>query len=172
MENYTYAYIYEYIPTTSNATDAQVRQRNEVLDFMDGCPSRALREEIASRIRSLARGQEGRYILAFLPSWSRERTVQRYGSLARHLAADTHIETYLDALSLKQDGDPVLKIKELTCNQERICGRNIIVIGSIYTTGRTFRKACDILLKEGAGTVDGIFIAKVKDTAEVTDSQL
>lgn len=161
MQNFSY--IYEYIPTTSSATEAQVRQRNEVLDFMDGCTSRALREELTTRVRTLAHGQEDRCVMAFLPSWSQERTVQRYGSLARHLASDTHIEAYLDALSLRQDGDPVLKTKDLTCNPERICGRKVIVIGSIFTTGNTFRKACDILLQEGAESVEGIFVARVNN---------
>lgn len=170
MQNYTY--IYDYIPTTASATEVQVRQRNEVLDFMDGCSSRTLREEITSRVCDLTKGQEGKCVLTFLPSWSKERTVQRYGSLARSLSTDTHVETYLDALSLRQDGDPVLKTKELTCNPERISGRKVIIIGSIYTTGNTFKEACDILLREGAESVEGIFVAKVQDPAELTYSQL
>lgn len=156
-----YSFIYDYVPTTSRATAEQVADRNEVLDFMDGCPSRMLRERVAALISETIGDDVSGFVIAFIPSWSKEMTVQRFGSLARYLAECTRVETYLDALSLRQDGDPVLKTKDLVCNPQRVAGKRVILVGSIYMTGNTFSKACDMLIDGGASSVEGIFVAKI-----------
>lgn len=162
MESYTY--IYNYIPTTSMATATEVEERNEVLDFMDGYCSSSLREKIMTKVIEAAGDDVKECVIAFIPSWSMERTIQRFVLLARYLVETTQIETYLDALTLKQDGDPVLKTKDLLCNPNRVKGRNVILIGSIYMTGHTLSRSRKELICGGAKSVKGVFVAKVFDS--------
>ena len=49
-----YSYIYEYIPTTEQASDKQVRDRNAVLDFLDGDLSQNLKSSIREKVKALA----------------------------------------------------------------------------------------------------------------------
>lgn len=157
-----YSYIYDYIPTTSTgATERQVKERNEILDFMDGSTSRGLRDALSSKVREVTSEKNGDYVIAFIPSWSSERTVQRFGSLARYLSETTHIEAYLDAIALSQEGDPVLKTKDMTCNPNRVKGKDVILIGSIYMTGKTHKKACELLQESGARSIHSVFMAKI-----------
>ena len=160
----SYSYIYEYIPTTSSkATGEQVRDRNAVLDFLDGDLSPELKQTILERIRDIAADRGNVCVIGFVPSWTAEKTMERYGKLASFLSASLDIEVYPDALTLKQDSDPILLRKEFACNASRVKGKDVILIGGVINTGATFKRVCKILLDNGASDISGLFIAKVKN---------
>lgn len=161
---YKYSYIYDYIPTTAeNASEAQQADRETVLDFMDGALSSALKAEIVRRIEAATNGNEPTYIVAFIPSWAKERTVERYGTLAAYLSDNLKSEVYLDAITLRQDSDPILQIKEFAVNSSRFSGKNVILVGSVFTTGDMLKSAGDLLMENGALSVEGLFVAKVSE---------
>lgn len=159
---YRYTYIYDYIPTTAvHATDSQQADRETVLDFMDGALSASLKSELVRRIKEATAGSEPAYIVAFIPSWAKDRTIERYGTLAAYLSDSISSEVYLDAVSLRQDSDPILQVKEFAVNASRFKGKNVIVVGSVFSKGDTFETVGDLLMENGALSVEGLFVAKV-----------
>lgn len=157
-----YTYIIDYIPTTdSRATEKQVKDRNAVLDFLDGDLSQNLKKSILEKVKSLALGSKNVCILGFIPSWTAEKTMDRYGKLASFLSANLDIEVFPDVLTLKQDSDPILLHKEYVCNISRVKGNDVILIGGVTNTGRTFEKVSKLLEQNGASAVYGLFVAKV-----------
>lgn len=164
---YKFSYIYDYIPTTDEqATEAQQADRETVLDFMDGTLSSSLKNELLRKITEITAGNEPTYIIAFIPSWAKDITVERYGTLAAFLSDNLKSDVYLDAISLRQDSDPILQIKEFALNSSRFTGKNVIVIGSIFSQGDTFEAVGDLLMENGAQSVEGLFVAKVSDTIQ------
>lgn len=106
---YKFSYIYDYIPTTAKqATEAQLADRETVLDFMDGTLSPSIKDELVRKIAKTTAGNEPTYIVAFIPSWAKDITVERYGTLAAYLSDKIRSEVYLDAITLRQDSDPIL----------------------------------------------------------------
>ena len=158
-----YTYIIDYIPTTdSRATEKQVKERNAVLDFLDGDLSQNLKKSILEKVKALALESKNVCIIGFIPSWTAEKTMDRYGKLASFLSANLDIEVFPDVLTLKQDSDPILLNMEYVCNISRVKGKDVILIGGVINTGATFQKVSNILLSHGALNVVGLFIAKIK----------
>lgn len=157
-----YSYIYEYIPTTEQASDKQVRDRNAVLDFLDGDLSQNLKSSIREKVKALALESKNVCIIGFIPSWTAEKTMDRYGKLASFLSANLDIEVFPDVLTLKQDSDPILLHKEYVCNISRVKGKDVILIGGVINTGKTFETVSKIILSNGANKIEGLFIARVK----------
>lgn len=152
----------DYLPTTAHAVSAaQETDRNEVLDFMDGCVSASLSSRILGRVKELA-GTSGRdCVIGFIPGPTRAVTMLRFGRLADRLSTATGIPAFMDVIGLKCDSDPIVQEVELLPSRSRVEGKHVIMIGSIYDTGAICREVADMLDGSGASEVDMVFVARV-----------
>jgi len=159
------SYIFNYVPTTaSHASSREIAERNTILDFLDGDLSSSIKESVIDKIRKMSEDMGNVCIITFMPSWTQERTMERYGKLASFLSSNLDIEVFPDALTLKQDSDPVVLKKEYSCDASRIKGKTVILVGGVINTGHSFERASQLLIRNGAKCVKGLFVAKVKDT--------
>lgn len=157
----TYTYIYDYIPVTTQRTEEQDKDRNIVLDFLDGDIGHELKETILIRVKDIIENAVKTHVIAFIPAWSQEQTIERFSRLAAFLTDNLDSEVYLDAVTLKQDSDPIVMEKEYSCSTKRVKGKNVILIGDVIYTGESFKEVRDLIMDNGALSVFGLFIAKV-----------
>lgn len=156
-----YTYIYDYVPATTRRTEEQEKNRNIVLDFLDGDIGHVLKETILIRVKDMIKDESNTHIIAFIPAWSHEQTIERFSRLAAFLTDNLDSDVYLDAVTLKHDSDPVVMKKEYSCSTKRVKGMNVILIGDVIYTGESFKKVRDLIMDNGALSVFGFFIAKV-----------
>lgn len=156
-----YTYIYDYIPATICRTEEQDKNRNIILDFLDGDIGSTLKETILIKVKSLIKDKAKTHIISFIPAWSHEQTIERFGHIASYLSENIESDVYLDAVTLKQDADPIVMEKEYSCSTKRVKGMNVILIGDVIYTGESFKNVRDLIMDNGALSVFGLFIAKV-----------
>lgn len=168
---YDYTYIYDYVPTNVETTSRTERiNRIIVLGFMDGDLDNGLRDKILEQIIGILARKKSVCIVAFAPAATEEKTVQRFGKLAAFLAARLSCEVFLDAVTLKHDADPILTKKEYQCNNSRFNGKNVILLAGVYVSGNTLQSIGDLLMSNGASSVEGLFVAKVKECTKFSNN--
>lgn len=156
----SFDYIYDYYPESiSEVTDEQKRIREKVQAFMSGDADSELIKEIVLRVKdAVATNQID--VVCFAPGTTGAKTILRYGALAEVLDKEVDSDVFLDAITLKFDADPITHTRFYQCNAKRIKGKIVLLIGGVYTTGQSLQEVSDLLKKNGAQSVFGLFIAK------------
>lgn len=153
-------YMYDYYPESiSEVTDEQRRIRERVQGFMSGDVDPEFVYEIVSRVKGLVNANQID-VICFAPGTTGAKTILRYGELAEILDKEIDCDVFLDAVTLKFDADPITHTRFYQCNKERVKGKNVLVIGGVYTTGESFHSITNLLITNGADTVQGLFIAR------------
>ena len=159
--------LFEYLPTRYMATCEQQRNRREVYNFKDGYCSDRVYNGLKSQILAIAGGCSSEWVIAFIPASTASRARLKYHSLARRLAEDLSIEVCEDAIVNSCDRESTMvtgKVSDPTStfsiSPSRICGKKVILIDDVITTGSSFRHCANRLVSCGATAVHGLFVAQ------------
>lgn len=157
---YEYYYLMDYYPESINSvTEGQAKDRETVQAFMTGEISGELITRIAAKASSIVE-EKSIDVVCFAPGTTGAKTILRFGELADALSDSLSCDVFLDGVTLKFDSDPITHMRFYQCNADRINGKNVLLIGGVYTTGQSLQEVGDLLIKNGAMSVFGLFIAK------------
>lgn len=168
MGSLNYTYIMEYIPKRFNATLEQERERNLVYQFKDGyCPD-FLKEKILDRIKLIMNSfPGGSWEICFVPASTHRKTYYRYSSIDRYITEKLGVKCSIDAISKIHDeesghiaGKKMNPASDFIVEEDKVSGKNIILIDDVITRGNTFCGTAAKLTEKGASMVVGLFIAK------------
>ena len=150
---YNYSYLMDYYPESVEAPSAERAQnRDTVQAFMTGDISSELLTQIVNEMHI--------DMVCFAPGTTGAKTILRFGDMAEKLSTSLPCPVFLDGVTLKFDSDPITHIRFYQCNKERVNGKNVLLIGGVYTTGQALQEVGDLLMENGALRVFGLFIAK------------
>ena len=157
---YSFSYLFEYYPESIHTvTEEMLRDRKEVQSFMTGEVSEKLLSAIESSVLEKV-NKERIDVVCFAPGTTGAKTILRFGNLAERLSSVLPCDVYLDAITLVSDADPITHERFYQCNKARVFGKKVLVVGSVYTTGKSLKTIGDILIKNKAKSVSGLFVAK------------
>ena len=157
---YRFDYIVDYYPESKlDVTEGQRLDRQMIQDFMFGDPSEELIRQIVSRAKTTV-SDEAIDLVCFAPGTTGAKTLLRFDKISEVLAEELDCDVYINAVSLQFDSDPITHIRHYTCAKEIVKGKKMLVIGSVYTTGEALTEVGDLLIKNGAKSVYGLFVAK------------
>ena len=157
---YKFSYLMDYYPESVKAPSAeQAKDRDTVQAFMTGDVSTELLMRIESKVRELVNDKHINMV-CFAPGTTRAKTILRFGDMAERLSASLPCPVFLDGVTLKFDSDPITHTRYYQCNKDRVNGRNVLLIGGVYTTGQALLEVGDLLVENGAKSVYGFFVAK------------
>ena len=161
MDSYTN--LYNYIPAApTELSPQQLQVRQDILEFKEGvCPEKVI-TDVAAAVRKAVGEGRANCTVCFVPAASQELTVSRYADMAQTLGAEFADMVYLNTIGLSDNYDELLEeTRTFVCNSERINGKKVIFIDSIYNTGASYRKIVSLLKENGAADEYGIYIVKV-----------
>ena len=157
---YRFDYIVDYYPESKlDATEDQISDRQMIQDFMFGDPSEELIRQIVSRVKTIVSG-EAIDLVCFAPGTTGAKTVLRFDKISGVLAEELDCDVYIDAVSLQFDSDPITHVRYYKCAKEKVMGKRVLVVGSVYSTGEALTEVGDLLVKNRAKSVYGLFAAK------------
>ena len=157
---YRFDYIIDYYPESKlDATEGQRRDRQMIQDFMFGDPSEELIRQIVSRVKT-AVSDEAIDLVCFAPATTGAKTVLRFDKISGVLAEELDCDVFIDVVSLQFDSDPITHVRYYKCAKEKVKGKRVLVVGSVYSTGEALTEVGDLLAKNGAKSVYGLFVAK------------
>lgn len=158
----SFEYIYDYCPESSiKVNDEQSRICQLVQDFIAGDVSNILIEDIVTKVKEILINNEIDYV-CFSPGTTGTKTILRFSKIADVLSDELNCGVFLDTIQV--ESDPIKNIRYYKCKKARVKGKRVLLIGGVYDTGETFDIVTDLLLSNGAKSVNGLFVAK---TAEI-----
>ena len=166
--DYNYCSIIEYVPRKCSANEEQVRNRNLVYDCKKGKWSSEIKTKFQEQINKLTSSQPtSTFILCSIPASTKEKTRNRYFNFINDLSRNCNvINGYqcIEPINDQESSHVVGKTADPTSNfkfeRSLISGKHVILIDDVITRGTTFNRTSDRLIKEGALSVNGIFLAK------------
>ena len=157
---YNYSYLIDYYPESVKAPSAKLaHDRDTVQAFMTGDVSSELITQIEGKARELINDMNFD-VVCFAPGTTGAKTILRFGEMAERLSESLPCPVFLDGVTLKFDSDPITHTRFYQCNKERVNGKNVLLIGGVYTTGQSLQEVVDLLVQNGAKSVYGLFVAK------------
>ena len=157
---YRFDYIVDYYPESKiDVTEGQRLDRQMIQDFMFGDPSEELIRQIVSRARTTV-SDEAIDLVCFAPGTTGAKTLLRFDKISEVLAEELDCDVYIDAVSLQFDSDPITHIRHYKCEKDKVKGKRVLVVGSVYSTGEALTEVGDLLMESGASDVIGLFVAK------------
>lgn len=168
MARHRFTYLLEYIPVRyQGLSDKQLQDRKDVFDFKDGRAPASVSSGMLSKIRNIVSGNPSQWVVCFIPASTRDKTYNRFTPLATRISEETGCSVRIDAVVNSVDtvsGHIAGKSKNPTANfiidPKSVNGKKIILIDDVITRGRTFDDTADKLIRAGALTVQGLFVAK------------
>ena len=158
-------FIYNYLQTRYEATEADWSARRAIWNFKDGHMSESLYQAILSKIRGIIPSSHQDWVIAFIPASTGERTRMRFGRLAERLSGEYNVQ--LAAVYNAEDRASTMttgKIADPTTtfgiHDNLIKGKKVLLFDDVTTTGRSFTRTADKLMSHGAAGVHGLFIGK------------
>lgn len=157
---YRFDYLVDYYPESKfEVTEDQKHDRQMIQDFMFGEPSDELIKQLVSRVKTEVE-EKAIDLVCFVPGTTGAKTILRFDKISEVLAEELDCNVYIDAVSLQFDSDPITHIRHYKCAKEIVKGKKVLLIGSVYTTGKALNEVGDLLIKSGTKSVYGLFIAK------------
>lgn len=157
---YRFDYIVDYYPESKlDVTEDQRSDRQMIQDFMFGEPSEELIKQIVSRVKTTVT-EETVDLVCFAPGSTGAKTLLRFDKISEVLAEELDCEVYIDAVSLQFDSDPITHVRHYKCAKEKVKGKRVLLVGSVYSTGEALTEIGDLLVKNGVKSVYGLFVAK------------
>ena len=156
----TFEYLYDYYPESiTEVTDEQKRIRELVQGFMSGEADPELLDRVIFRVKEIVK-TEDIDVVCFAPGTTGAKTILRFSDLAEKLDRELDCDVFMDAVTLKFDADPITHKRYYQCNNDRVKGKIVLVIGGVSTTGESMMEINSLLEKNLTKAVYGLFIAK------------
>ena len=157
---YRFDYLFDYYPKSIPDEAEEQRQIQEEIEaFMTGVTSDRLRAAIEKAVAETVRN-ENIDLVCFAPGSTGAKTILRFGELADRLSSLLPCDVYLDAITLADDAESGKQERVYQCNRNRVSGKKVLVVGSVYSTGTSLNAIGNLLLKNKAKSVLGLFVAK------------
>ena len=153
-----FKHIYDYC-SNQNLIEEKRQISEEIANFMTGMISERLRAVIEKEIDETVRN-ENIDLVCFAPGSTGAKTILRFGELADRLSSILPCDVYLDAVTLADNADPDKQERVYQCKRDRVSGKKVLVVGSVYSTGTAMNTIGSLLLKNKAKSVFGLFVAK------------
>jgi hypoxanthine-guanine phosphoribosyltransferase len=99
-------------------------------------------------------------LVCFIPETTGAKTVLRFDKISEVLREELDCDVYIDAVSLQFDSDPITHVRYYKCAKGKVKGKRVLLVGSVYSTGEALTEVGDLLVKNGAKSVYGLFAAK------------
>lgn len=168
MARHNYTYLLEYIPVRYQGLSAkQLQDRKDIFNFKDGSAPLSVKNGLLSKIRNIVANNPSQWIVCFIPASTKTKTYNRFSSLALYLSREAGCDVFIDAIVNSVDteaghisGKSNNPTQNFIINSSYIRDKNVILIDDVITRGRTFDDSADKLLKAGATSVQGLFVAK------------
>lgn len=156
----SFKYLYDYYPEpVRDFTEDQLLIREDIQAFMTGVTSNNLLTAIEKAVTETVENEKID-LVCFAPGSTGAKTILRFGELADRLSTILPCDVYLDAVTLASDTDPATQERQYQCNKSRVIDKKVLVVGSIYSTGKSMDTISKLLLKNKAKSVYGLFVAK------------
>lgn len=157
---YRFDYLVDYYPESKfEVTEDQKHDRQMIQDFMFGEPSDELIKQLVSRVKTEVE-EKAIDLVCFVPGTTGAKTILRFDKISEVLAEELDCNVYIDAVSLQFDSDPITHIRHYKCAKDKVKGKRVLVVGSVYSTGEALTEVGDLLMESGASDVIGLFVAK------------
>lgn len=165
---YNYYYTMDYLPTRYEADRSEWENRRAVWNFKDGKCSTSVLNMLKRYVnRIVGSDSTDDYVICFIPASTRAKTLKRFGRVAKELESQTGVEATLRAITKPVDsasGHVAGKSNNPTAgfsfHSEYFVGKKVILIDDVITRGTTFNDTATKLIRYGAKTVTGLFVAK------------
>ena len=155
-------YLYEYTPGVESQSKEKQKIKDELASFRQGACPDDVKTGMTDILRKLINGETDKWTICFVPASDLETTISRYYDLSQHLSSQFPGCVYLNTLELSKDYDELLEeARKITCQKQRVKGKNVAVVDYVYNTGSMFEDVEKLLLDDGAASVEGLFVAKV-----------
>ena len=139
MIKYPYRCILKYVPSSYVPDqDWQERNRNLVYRFKQGVCSEIHMKRFQKQCMYLIKDMAIDWVVCFAPCSSEERTEKRFRGLCEFLSRNLPCEVHVD----------------------HFFGKHVILIDDVISTGKTFNKVGDLLVRGGALSVEGLFFSR------------
>lgn len=158
----SFKYLYDYYPESDrDMPEEQLLIREDIEAFMKGVTSDNLLAAIEEAVTETVENEKID-LVCFAPGSTGSKTILRFAELADRLSTILPCDVYLDAVTLASDSDPATQERLYQCNKSRVIDKKVLVVGSIYSTGKSMDTIGKLLLKNKAKSVYGLFVAKTK----------
>ena len=132
---------------------------------MNGDVPEMILNNFTKLVSRMSGGQPENWQICFVPASNETETYNRFSTLAARLSEATGVRCSLTSISRKMDSS-LFDAPQFSCDSATISGRNVILVDSLVTRGRTINAAASALLGAGALSVTGLVAAK-----DVTEPQ-
>ena len=167
-------YLYDYMPQSrgKKPTDTEKRVSHLVYAFKDGKAPGLAAKLVSLAVRRVPKILDGDNLtLAVVPASNADKHEKRYAAFAKDLARRLRIREDYGVLypaverperkkGIVPSGFHSILLNGTYTEREEIEGRNFLLFDDIYTTGRTYRAAVQLLFDNGAKSITGLFLAK------------
>jgi ATP-dependent DNA helicase RecQ len=168
MIRHNYNYLLEYIPARyTGLSPKQLQDRNTVYDFKNGNISSSVKNEFLSKVRGIVSGRPSDWVVCFIPASTKSKTYNRYSALALFLSREAGCNVFIDAVTKATDSEAGHVVgksnnptEDFEVKSEYLRGKKVILIDDVITRGRTFDDTADLIMRSGAVSVQGLFLAK------------
>lgn len=168
MIKYHYRCILNYVPSSYVADrDWQERNRKIVYEFKEGKYSENYMRKFQYQCQRLIKDMAIDWVVCFAPCSCKDRTIKRFGRLSEYLTTNLPCKVYLDTFTYLGEkypsylwGKKEIDNAQIGATVNHYFGKHVIVIDDVISTGRTFNKVGDLLMKSGALSVEGLFFSR------------
>lgn len=168
MIKYPYRCILKYVPSSYVPDqDWQERNRNLVYRFKQGICSDSHMKRFQKQCMFLIKDMAIDWVVCFAPCSSEERTEKRFRGLceflSRNLPCEVHMDTFVylgEKFPSYLWGKKVIDNATVGASVDHFFGKHVILIDDVISTGKTFNKVGDLLVRGGALSVEGLFFSR------------
>ena len=161
---YKFRPLIKYIPSRyMNLADWQIKNRELVLDFKNGCITDEHKELILNAIKRIIKeGDPHEWVVCFVPASTGERHFERYNEIA--MCIETTIGCTANPMLIMREynQEPIHRVgvkeqmDDIKLDSQFDYRKHFIVMDDLITTGLSFRTVGDLLTERGALSVQGV----------------
>lgn len=171
FRNYDYFAVLNYYPTNKfrSLPEPFSSCRKELWNFKDGFSTEMWIELLISCIYYSPLVLDKNVIFCVIPASTKTKNIVRFQKISAEISSNFKWKNGFDAIKITEDRETlkgtsgVSKIFNLSYDQMKIQGKNVILFDDVKTKGKSFSENADKLIELGAKSVKGIFIGETYD---------
>lgn len=156
-----------YLPVRFDANSDEKMARRVVYNFKDGHDN--VCHEVANLVSRFIVEKYDRLedkVFMVIPASTKSKNENRFRNFTDNICTSTNMKNEMSGISILFDRTEskgkvgVSKVKNLSFDAERFEGKHVILFDDVITSGSSFEQVANILMKNGAKQVTGLFLAK------------
>lgn len=165
---YPYSCIIKYVPSRYESHEAWLlRNRRRVYDFKDGNYDGYVMHQFLRICQRHIQDMGIDWTVCFAPCSVEQRAISRFSRLYEFLKENLPCEVHLDTFAYLGEkfpsylwGKREIDNADIGADISHFFGKHVILIDDVISTGKTFNKVCNLIMKGGALSVRGLFYSK------------